>query len=212
MAQRETIDQLLERIAREDRQHYLEIRDVVREVDTPNETSDSDDDPIPLWDGEWELASRLLHTNVTPTQPTSYSALYEDEAYRSYQRRARLKFENVRGCFSIRSRAQITQMMNSERYRLELAGLYEKYPEDGGRQDLYMLIAMYIIHTEEALQTTSTFEGNNEDDDDDDNDNDNDNDDDNGDNKENGGNDKMSDRKRKSSADIMSRPFKTIRF
>ena len=206
MAQRETIDQLLERIAREDRQHYLEIRDVVREVDTPNEISDSDDDPIPLWDGEWELASRLLHTNVTPTQPTSYSALYEDEAYRSYQRRARLKFENVRGCFSIRSRAQITQMMNSERYRLELAGLYEKYPEDGGRQDLYMLIAMYIIHTEEALQTTSTFEGNNEDDDDDDNDNDNDND--NGDDKENRGND----RKRKSSADIMSRPFKTIRF
>ena len=102
--------------------------------------------------------------------------------------------------------------MNSERYRLELAGLYEKYPEDGGRQDLYMLIAMYIIHTEEALQTTSTFEGNNEDDDDDDNDNDNDNDDDNGDDKENRGNDKMSDRKRKSSADIMSRPFKTIRF
>ena len=206
MAQRETIDQLLERIAREDRQHYLEIRDVVREVDTPYATSDSDDDPIPLWDGEWDLASRLLRTNVTPTQPTSYSALYEDEAYRSYQRRARLKFENVRGCFSIRSRAQITQMMNSERYRLELAGLYEKYPEDGGRQDLYMLIAMYIIHTEEALQTTSTYEGGNNDDDDD-----NDNDDGNGD-KENRGNDKMSDRKRKSSADIMSRPFKTIRF
>ena len=105
--------------------------------------------------------------------------------------------------------------MNSERYRLELAGLYEKYPEDGGRQDLYMLIAMYIIHTEEALQTRSTYEGNNDDDDDDDdddNDNDNDNDDDNGDDKENRGNDKMSDRKRKSSADIMSRPLKTIRF
>jgi hypothetical protein len=99
-------------------------------------------------------------------------------------------------------------MMDSERYRLELAGLYEKYPEDGGRQDLYMLIAMYIIHTEEALQTTSTYEGGNNDDDDDD---DNDNDDGNGD-KENRGNDKMSDRKRKSSADIMSRPLKTIRF
>ena len=211
--QEETIDQLIARIDRENRQYFLEVRDVVREVDTPCETSDSDDDPIPLWDGEWDLASRLLRTNVTPTQPTSYSALYEDEAYRSYQRRARLKFENVRGCFSIRYRQTITQMMDSERYRLELAGLYEKYPEHGGRQDLYMLIAMYRIHREEALQTTSTFEGINEDDDEDDDDDDddnddNDNDDDNGDDKENRGND----RKRKSSADIMSQPFKTIRF
>ena len=82
MAQREErIDELLARIDREDQQHYLEVQDVVREVDTPYATSDSDDDPIPLWDGEWDLASRLLRTSVTPTQQTSYSALYEDEAY-----------------------------------------------------------------------------------------------------------------------------------
>ena len=202
MAQREeTLDELLARIDREDARHYLEVKDVVREVDTPYATSDSDDDPIPLWDGEWDLARRLIGTSVIPTQPTTYTHLYEDEAY---QRCARLKLEHVRGCFTIRTRQQITDLMNSERYRIQLAGLYQKYPEDGGRPDLYRLIAMYIIHLEDALQTTSSYDGNN----DDNNNDNNDDDDDNGDDKEND----KSKRKRKSSGDIMSRPFKTIRF
>ena len=183
--------------------------DVIDEVDTPYATSDSDDDPIPLWDGEWDLARRLIGTSVIPTQPTTYTHLYEDEAY---QRRARLKLENVRGCFTIRTRQQITEMMNSERYRIQLAGLYQKYPEDGGRPDLYRLIAMYIIHLEDDLETTSSYDdnddNNDDDDNDDNNDDDNDNNDDNGDNKEND----QPQRKRKSSGDIMSRAFKTIRF
>ena len=183
--------------------------DVIDEVDTPYATSDSDDDPIPLWDGEWDLARRLIGTSVIPTQPTTYTHLYEDE---DYQRRARLKLENVRGCFTIRTRQQITDLMNSERYRIELAGLYQKYPEDGGRPDLYRLIAMYIIHLEDDLETTSSYDdnddNNDDDDNDDNNDDDNDNNDDNGDNKEND----QPKRKRKSSGDIMSRPFKTIRF
>ena len=183
--------------------------DVIDEVDTPDATSESDDDPIPLWDGEWDLARRLLRTSVIPTEPTEYTHLYEDEAY---QRRARLKLENVRGCFTIRTRQQIVEMMDSARYRIQLAHLYSKYPEDGGRPDLYKLVAMYIIHLEDDLLTTSSYDDNDKDDNDNNDNDDNNDDDDNGDDdKENGRGDDQSKNKRKSSGNIMSRPFKTIR-
>ena len=214
MAQREeTIDALLNRIFRESALQDLEVQDVVREIDTPTTTSESDDEPTVTQDGEWNVAQRFLNTTVTPSIQCEYSALYNDPAY---QRRARLKLHNAKESFRNRTRQETITVMDSQYYRDTLAHLYQKYPITGGREDLYPLVALYMIDLEE--NGIYVDDSNDSDDDDngndngDDDNNDNDNDDDNGDNKENSGNDKMSDRKRKSSADIMSRPFKTIRF
>ena len=214
MAQREeSIDELITRTIRESALRELEGKDVLQAVDTPDVTSDSDDEPTVFQDGEWNLAQRLLRTSVIPSYPCEYSALYNDEAY---QRRARLKLHNVKESFRVRTREEIVELMDSQDYQETMDYLYQTYPEHGGREDLYHLVAMYMFHLEEA---GIDYSDDNDDDNDDDNENDdgngndkdNDNDDGNGD-KENRGNDKMSDRKRKSSADIMSRPFKTIRF
>ena len=213
MAQREeTIDALLARIFRESAQLDLEVQDVVREIDTPTTTSESDDEPTVTQDGEWNVAQRFLNTTVTPSIQCEYSALYNDPAY---QRRARLKLHNAKESFRNRTRQETITVMDSQYYRDTLAHLYQKYPITGGREDLYPLVALYMIDLEENgiyYYSNDSDDDDNDNDNDDDNDNDNDDDDDNGDDKENRGNDKMSDRKRKSSADIMSRPFKTIRF
>ena len=215
MAQRqESLDELIARTLRQSSLRELEGKDVLQAVDTPYVTSDSDDEPTVFQDGEWNLAQRLLRTTVIPSYPCEYSALYNDEAY---QRRARLKLHNVKESFRVRTREEIVELMDSQDYQETMQYLYQTYPEHGGREDLYHLVAMYMFHLEEG----GIYSDDNDDDDDDDNDNDNDdgngndkdndNDDSNGD-KENRGNDKLSDRKRKSSADIMSRPFKIIRF
>ena len=215
MAQREDtidIDALLNRIFRESRLQDLEVQDVVREIDTPTTTSESDDEPTVTQDGEWNVAQRFLNTTVTPSIQCEYSALYNDPAY---QRRARLKLHNAKESFRNRTRQQTIDVMDSQYYRDTLTHLYQKYPITGGREDLYPLVALYMIDLEENgiyYDSNDSDDDDNDNDNDDDNDNDNDDDDDNGDDKENRGNDKMSDRKRKSSADIMSRPFKTIRF
>ena len=213
MAQREeTIDALLNRIFRESALQDLEVQDVVREIDTPTTTSESDDEPTVTQDGEWNVAQRFLNTTVTPSIQCEYSALYNDPAY---QRRARLKLHNAKESFRNRTRQQTIDVMDSQYYRDTLTHLYQKYPITGGREDLYPLVALYMIDLEENgiyYDSNDSDDDDNDNDNDDDNDNDNDDDDDNGDDKENRGNDKMSDRKRKSSADIMSRPLKTIRF
>ena len=69
MAQREDIDidALLNRIFRDSRQQDLEVQDVVREIDTPTTTSESDDEPTVTQDGEWNVAQRFLNTTVTPS-------------------------------------------------------------------------------------------------------------------------------------------------
>ena len=211
--QEETFDELFARTLRQASLRELEGKDVLQAVDTPYTTSDSDDEPTVFQDGEWNLAQRLLRTTVIPSLPCGYSDLYHDEAY---QRRARLKLHNVKESFRVRTREDIVELMDSQDYQETIEYLYQTYPEHGGREDLYHLVAMYMFHLEEA---GIDYSDDNDDDNDDDNENDdgngndkdNDNDDGNGD-KENRGNDKMSDRKRKSSADIMSRPFKTIRF
>ena len=217
MAQRqESLDELIARTLRQSSLRELEGKDVLQAVDTPYVTSDSDDEPTVFQDGEWNLAQQLLRTTVIPSYPCEYSALYNDEAY---QRRARLKLHNVKESFKVRTRQEIMDLMDSQDYQETMQYLYQTYPEHGGREDLYHLVAMYMFHLEEGGIDSDDNDDDDNDDDDNDNDNDdgngndkdNDNDDGNGD-KENRGNDKMSDRKRKSSADIMSRPLKTIRF
>ena len=80
MAQREeTIDALLARIFRESAQLDLEVQDVVREIDTPPATSESDDEPTVTQDGEWNVAQRFLNTTVTPSIQCEYSALYNGD-------------------------------------------------------------------------------------------------------------------------------------
>ena len=198
MAQREeSIDELITRTIRESALRDLEVKDVLRAVDTPDVTSDSDDEPTVYQDGEWNLAQRLLSTSVTPSIPCEYSALYNDEAY---QRRARLKLHNVKESFRIRTRQEIMDLMDSQDYQETMQYLYQKYPVHGGREDLYHLVAMYMFHLEEG--------GIYSDADDDDENGDDDEDDQNGDDKENS---PKNNPKRKHPGDIMSFTFKIIR-
>ena len=148
MAQREDtidIDALLNRIFRESRLQDLEVQDVVREIDTPTTTSESDDEPTVTQDGEWNVAQRFLNTTVTPSIQCEYSALYNDPAY---QRRARLKLHNAKESFRIRTRQDTITVMDSQYYRDTLVHLYQKYPITGGREDLY---AELIIKGETSL-------------------------------------------------------------
>ena len=176
----------------------LEVKDVVREVDTPDVTSDSDDEPTVYQDGEWNLAQRLLRTTVIPSYPCVYSALYNGEAY---QRRARLKLHNVKESFRIRTRQEIMDLMDSQDYQENMQYLYQTYPEHGGREDLYHLVAMYMFHLEEDGIDADDDE-NGDDDEDDQNGNDNEPD------KENS---PKNNPKRKHPGDIMSFIFKIIR-
>ena len=194
MAQREeSIDELITRTIRESALRDLEVKDVLRAVDTPDVTSDSDDEPTVYQDGEWNLAQRLLSTSVTPSIPCEYSALYNDEAY---QRRARLKLHNVKESFRIRTRQEIMDLMDSQDYQETMQYLYQTYPVHGGREDLYHLVAMYMFHLEEGGIYSDA-------DDDDEN-----GDDENGDDKENS---PKNNPKRKHPGDIMSFTFKIIR-
>ena len=206
MAQREeTIDALLARIDRESAQLDLEVKDVVREVHTPDVTSDSDDEPTVYQDGEWNLAQRLLSTSVTPSIPCEYSALYNDEAY---QRRARLKLHNVKESFRIRTRQEIMDLMDSQDYQETMQYLYQTYPEHGGREDLYHLVAMYMFHLEEGgIYTDDDDDDENGDDENGDDDEDDQNGDDNEPDKENS---PKNNPKRKHPGDIMSFTFKII--
>ena len=191
MAQREeSFDELIARTIRQSALRELEGKDVLRAVDTPDVTSDSDDEPTVYQDGEWNLAQRLLSTSVTPSIPCEYSALYNDEAY---QRRARLKLHNVKESFRIRTRQEIMDLMDSQDYQETMQYLYQTYPEHGGREDLYHLVAMYMFHLEEGGIYSDA-------DDDDEN-----GDDENGDDKENS---PKNNPKRKHPGDIMS--FKII--
>ena len=59
MAQREeSFDELIARTIRQSALRELEGKDVLRAVDTPDVTSDSDDEPTVFQDGEWNLAQR----------------------------------------------------------------------------------------------------------------------------------------------------------
>ena len=194
MAQREeTVDELIARTLRQSTLRELEGKDVLQAVDTPYVTSDSDDEPTVFQDGEWNLAQRLLRTTVMPSYPCEYSALYNDEAY---QRRARLKLHNVKESFKVRTRQEIMDLMDSQDYQETMQYLYQTYPEHGGREDLYHLVAMYMFHLEEGGIYSDA-------DDDDEN-----GDDENGDDKENS---PKNNPKRKHPGDIMSFTFKIIR-
>ena len=203
MAQREeSIDELITRTIRESALRDLEVKDVLRAVDTPDVTSDSDDEPTVYQDGEWNLAQRLLSTSVTPSIPCEYSALYNDEAY---QRRARLKLHNVKESFRIRTRQEIMDLMDSQDYQETMQYLYQTYPVHGGREDLYHLVAMYMFHLEEG----GIYDDENGDDENGDDENgDDDEDDQNGNDKENS---PKNNPKRKHPGDIMSFTFKIIR-
>ena len=139
MAQREEIIDT-------DAQLDLEVQDVVREIDTPPATSESDDEPTVTQDGEWNVAQRFLNTTVTPSIQCEYSKLYNDPAY---QRRARLKLHNAKESFRNRTRQDTITVMDSQYYRDTLVHLYQKYPITGGREDLYPLVALYMIDLEE---------------------------------------------------------------
>ena len=214
MAQREeSIDALLARIFRESAQRDLEVQDVVREIDTPTTTSESDDEPTVTQDGEWNVAQRFLNTTVTPSIQCEYSALYNDPAY---QRRARLKLHNAKESFRNRTRQDTITVMDSQYYRDTLVHLYQKYPITGGREDLYPLVALYMIDLEEnGIYADDSNDSGDDDNDDDDNDDDDNDDGDNGDDdqdeddKENS----KTQNKRKHSGDIiMNFSFKIIRY
>ena len=196
MAQREeSIDALLARIFRESAQRDLEVQDVVREIDTPTTTSESDDEPTVTQDGEWNVAQRFLNTTVTPSIQCEYSALYNDPAY---QRRARLKLHNAKESFRIRTRQDTITVMDSQYYRDTLVYLYQKYPITGGREDLYPLVALYMIDLEE--NGIDADDSNDSDDDNDDGDN---GDGDNGDQDEDDKKNTKTQNKRQHSGDII---------
>ena len=194
MAQREeSIDALLARIFRESAQRDLEVQDVVREIDTPTTTSESDDEPTVTQDGEWNVAQRFLNTTVTPSIQCEYSALYNDPAY---QRRARLKLHNAKESFRNRTRQDTITVMDSQYYRDTLVHLYQKYPITGGREDLYPLVALYMIDLEE----NGIYADDSGDDDNDDGNND---DGDNGDQDEDDKKNTKTQNKRQHSGDII---------
>ena len=196
MAQREeSIDALLARIFRESAQRDLEVQDVVREIDTPTTTSESDDEPTVTQDGEWNVAQRFLNTTVTPSIQCEYSALYNDPAY---QRRARLKLHNAKESFRNRTRQDTITVMDSQYYRDTLVHLYQKYPITGGREDLYPLVALYMIDLEE--NGIDADDSNDSDDDNDDGDN---GDGDNGDQDEDDKKNTKTQNKRQHSGDII---------
>ena len=204
MAQREDtidIDALLNRIFRESRLQDLEVQDVVREIDTPTTTSESDDEPTVTQDGEWNVAQRFLNTTVTPSIQCEYSALYNDPAY---QRRARLKLHNAKESFRIRTRQDTITVMDSQYYRDTLVHLYQKYPITGGREDLYPLVALYMIDLEENGIYADDSNDSGDDDNDDGNNDDGDNGDgDNGDQDEDDKKNTKTQNKRQHSGDII---------
>ena len=69
--------------------------------------------------------------------------------------------------------------MDSLAYQTTLQELYQKYPVTGGREDVYMLVAMYMVHLEEDGICGDDSDDNNN------NNNDNEDDKDNKDDKEN---------------------------
>ena len=92
-------------------------------------------------------------------------------------------------------------LMDSQDYQETMQYLYQTYPEHGGREDLYHLVAMYMFHLEEGGIYSDA-------DDDDENGDDENGDDENGDDKENS---PKNNPKRKHPGDIMSFTFKIIR-
>ena len=185
MAQRNVTDEDLERMEIENDLKLLEILDVLREVDTPFETSESDEDDEPpvTHDGDWNVATRFLSVTVTPTLQCSYMDLYSDPAY---QRRARLKLHNAKDSFRCQTRQDVIRVMDSQYYRDTLVYLNGMYPENGGREDLYPLVAMYMIDLEEnGIYLDMDADDNGNDDNDDDNNDDDKDDNDKDKNKEN---------------------------
>jgi catechol-2,3-dioxygenase len=90
--------------------------------------------------------------------------------------------------------------MDSQYYRDTLVHLYQKYPITGGREDLYPLVALYMIDLEENGIHLDADDSNDSDDDNDDGDN---GDGDNGDQDEDDKKNTNTQNKRQHSGDII---------
>ena len=135
----EEIQDEIDRLDAMERKLELELKDVINDIDTPNNSEDEEEedeyqenDPIIA-----TLKARLLNASGTPTRICEYLELYQDPAYR---RNVRKKMVLLKNC--VRS-IRISAVLRNPNFLDHLRRIQETYPDHGGRQFLNELVALY---------------------------------------------------------------------
>lgn len=127
------------------RKQTLELMDAINGVPTPSPSDDEEEDEVELPPHDPRYA-QLLNPALTPTRETSYHELY---LYPQYLQLMILKLEKVKKGVL---REEFEEVLATEGYREEMALLRETYPEDGGRVDLYKLLALWNFFNNNFLR------------------------------------------------------------
>jgi seryl-tRNA synthetase len=134
------IEAEIEELNRKERRLDLELKDVLTDLTTPEATDDEKEEDDDDQESARMAKQDLLASQMIPPRATDYSVLYTDNEYRSKATRKMVRMKNV-----VKTTANLAQILIDDRFAAELARVERVYPDDGGRDHLNRLVAIYCF-------------------------------------------------------------------
>ena len=134
----EEIQQAIDQIDAQERKLTLELKDVLTDINTPDNSDNEEEDEYQENDPIIAtLKARLLNASGTPTRICEYLELYQDLQYR---RNVRKKMVRMKNC--VKS-SRVSIVLRNPNFLDNLRRIQDTYPDHGGRQFLNELVAFY---------------------------------------------------------------------
>jgi len=134
----EEIQQAIDQIDAQERKLTLELKDVLTDINTPDNSDNEEEDEYQENDPIIAtLKARLLNASGTPTRICEYLELYQDPQYR---RNVRKKMVRMKNC--VKS-SRVSIVLRNPNFLDNLRRIQDTYPDHGGRQFLNELVAFY---------------------------------------------------------------------
>jgi hypothetical protein len=136
----------------------MELLDIFADVTTPDESEESDNEPhLESNNNAERLRRNLIHATEFPERNVSFASLYQMDRYRKKVKRKMTRLRNVA------RRSEVENILKTKRFQKEVERIHLLYTDSGNRPELFRLVALYCVYTNEDSETDTESEDDNDD-------------------------------------------------